>query len=397
MLLFISLSTVLVSLILAVFNWRVNKNALYLSLAFICISVYGIAHYFTLYGKNAFWLAIFYNHFSPANLLVGPFLYFYVRGTLTDRTRLLRSDWLHFLPAVVHLLGITPWLLMPFQEKMTICNQIIQNIDQITEVKTNIIFTPAGAYVIRPLLFLSYTLYSLKLLWQFAPNHNRHLKIPFNQLIISYRWLLVLLITMALLSLNYTILTFQFLGSSPSETLVHSKGLHAITGGILVSMALALLFFPQVLYGMPNFEKKTLTEKSELEKTQDLPSQEEVLPTESGKNPFEELAVSIQVYLEKEKPYTQPDFSIETMARDLKVPLNHMSYCLNEIMGIKFTALRQKARVDHAKLLLKTDSKERYTIEAIAHQSGFSTRSSFYNAFKAETGITPTEFLAKEG
>jgi AraC-like DNA-binding protein len=36
------------------------------------------------------------------------------------------------------------------------------------------------------------------------------------------------------------------------------------------------------------------------------------------------------------------------------------------------------------------------TIEAIAQNAGFSTRSSFYNAFKAEIGITPTEFLKKE-
>lgn len=50
-------------------------------------------------------------------------------------------------------------------------------------------------------------------------------------------------------------------------------------------------------------------------------------------------------------------------------------------------------RVDHAKQLLKEGKTDDLTIQGIAQKSGFSTRSSFYNAFKTVTGITPTEYL----
>jgi hypothetical protein len=68
--------------------------------------MYGIAHYFVLYGKSPFWLAIFYNHFTPLMLLLGPLLFFYVRGTLNDTSILKKSDAFHFIPAVIHLIGI---------------------------------------------------------------------------------------------------------------------------------------------------------------------------------------------------------------------------------------------------------------------------------------------------
>ncbi len=81
------------------------------------------------------------------------------------------------------------------------------------------------------------------------------------------------------------------------------------------------------------------------------------------------------------------------LATSLDVPLNHITYCLNNVLNIKFTALRMKYRVDHAKMLLSEGQHTVYTIENIAKISGFANRSSFYNAFKAETGMTPSEFL----
>ncbi|MFM6975467.1 MAG: helix-turn-helix domain-containing protein [Sphingobacteriaceae bacterium] len=50
-------------------------------------------------------------------------------------------------------------------------------------------------------------------------------------------------------------------------------------------------------------------------------------------------------------------------------------------------------RVDHARKLLENGSAGELSIEGIGKMSGFASRSSFYDAFKSETGLTPTEFL----
>ena len=114
MLLYISLFLVVLALILIVYNWKPNNNAVFIGLFFSLIAIYGLVHYFVVYGKSVFWLTIFYNHFSPFFLLAGPFLYFYIRGTLKDRQGLKRKDALHFIPAIIHFSAIVPYYISSF-------------------------------------------------------------------------------------------------------------------------------------------------------------------------------------------------------------------------------------------------------------------------------------------
>jgi len=49
--------------------------------------------------------------------------------------------------------------------------------------------------------------------------------------------------------------------------------------------------------------------------------------------------------------------------------------------------------VEHAKELLKNGLTGTITIDGIGVDSGFKSRSTFYEAFKAETGMTPSQYL----
>lgn len=109
-------------------------------------------------------------------------------------------------------------------------------------------------------------------------------------------------------------------------------------------------------------------------------------------DPLFELSEKMLYYLREKKPYLDPDFSISTIAINLQVPQNHISYCINTLMNTTFYKLRAELRVEHAIALLQSTTKERLTIEAIGEHSGFKTRSNFYMAFKEITGMTPTEY-----
>jgi AraC-like DNA-binding protein len=110
-------------------------------------------------------------------------------------------------------------------------------------------------------------------------------------------------------------------------------------------------------------------------------------------DPFFELVAKINDFLEKEEPYINPDFSINELAAALKVPVHHLSYCLNTLMNVKFTSLRTQLRIKYAIKLLNSGQADELSMDGIGKKAGFSTRSNFYNAFKTETGMTPSEYL----
>ncbi|MEY3738845.1 MAG: hypothetical protein RL544_1623 [Bacteroidota bacterium] len=384
MLLYISVLTIILSVLLISFNWRINKNTIYLGSFFIILATYGLTHYFTIYTNSPFWLAIFYNNFSPFWFLTGPLLLFYYRGTLTDKTSLKSSDIIHFIPFMVQLVGIFPYLLTPFSYKVDVATQILNNLNLITQIKVNWISTPIVNFFARPILVFIYLGYITYLLWLHNPKSSRA-KVPVQQYNIIYRWLILLEVTTAILILNFFLLSLSVANQTVTATLINSQYTHFFSGIAYFCMSFMLLLFPRILYGMPIYTSEivkaapTAKELPEVHLTQE--------------DPFFELVAKINDYLNKEEPYINPEFTINEMAVALKVPVHHLSYCLNTLMNVKFTTLRTQLRIKYATNLLDSGQADELSMDGIGKKSGFSTRSNFYNAFKIETGMTPSEYL----
>lgn len=395
MLLYVSIFTILLSLILLFNNWKINANAIYLALFLISASIYGIAHYFVLYGKSPFWLAIFYNHFTPLMLLLGPLLFFYVRGTLDDSSVLKNSDVFHFIPAVIHLVGIVPYSLQDFSKKLEIASMIINDIDTIIGVQANILYNASISFIIRPVLLLAYILACMYLIWKRFSVSNFDYNIPKRQLLVSFRWLIILIVSLFFIVIEFLIITFNSIQHKPSIGLVNSYPLYILSGVAYCIMSFSLLLFPNILYGFP---KRIVTKKEikKIKKQKQIPELQDEVLENIDEDPFFDLSVSIKEYLVREKPFLSADFSISDIALALKVPQNHVAYCINTIMQTKFATLKSDLRIDYAADLLLENVNDSFTIEGIAQQSGFKTRASFYNAFKERVGVTPTEFIAAQ-
>ena len=393
---------ILLSVILVIYNWHINRNTLFLALFFTAISVYAITHYYVISGKSIFLLAIFYNNFTPFLLMAGPFLYFYVRGTLKDTQGLKQKDIIHFIPAAIQAIGITPYYLSSFSYKKAVALEIINNLDSMKTLDLNFLFPIEFNFFFRTGMLLLYLFYCIYILWKFSPYKNPKNNIPIEQYRISYRWLVALLTMVAFLLINFFILTYNFLSDTPSHTMTNSTIIYLNCGIAFSFLGISMLLFPKVLYGMPNYNSEksngTKAKKSESDIKSENPNS--INPTKKEKpvaeNPFNELAERIKIYLEKEKPYLSPSFSVGDMAIALQVHQNHISYCFNSILKVKFIRLKNQLRVAHAIELLVNPEYSNLTIEAIAQKSGFTSRSNFYNIFKIEMGITPSDYLKME-
>ena len=395
MLLFLSLLMIILSLILIIHNWNINRNAIFLSMFFILISIYAITHYFIGSGNSIFWLAIFYNNFTALMLLSGPLLYFYVRGTLKDSQGLTWKDSIHFIPAIIHLIGIIPYIFTPFSYKESIARQIIENINVIKDLKMSVFFTVEFNYGLRIGMLTVYFIACLVLLFKFSRDKNKEKNIPERQLLISYRWLKFLLATVFLLVANFLFITFNFIKFDANHVVEHLNMSFLLAGISFTFLAIGMLFFPEVLYGLPKIKIKeevsNILLKDDTGKV--TANKTEEVELSKGEDPFKELAEQIKIYLEKEKPFLDPNFSVSQIALDLKAQQNHISYCINSLLKTKFTKLKTELRVEHANTLLYNSQYSNLTIEGISQMSGFGTRSNFYSAFKNETGQTPSDYL----
>ena len=178
----------------------------------------------------------------------------------------------------------------------------------------------------------------------------------------------------------------------PTRDHINQIDLNIIT---LISFSLIpiiILFFPSVLYGIPivlnkknnlNTSKNTSTKKTELKIISD------------GNNELIDLTLLIQKYLKTEKPFVDPKFCLDDLAKQLNIPKHHLYYCFNSIINKKFSEVRKEMRVEFAKELLINGDLENLSLEGIWTNVGFSSKTNFFISFKDVTGSTPIEFLKK--
>ena len=99
---------------------------------------------------------------------------------------------------------------------------------------------------------------------------------------------------------------------------------------------------------------------------------------------------TLEAWLEKEKPYCNPDFQLTDLRQVLPLNRSYLSRFINTEYGCSFYQWVNGLRVAEAKRLM-TEQPD-LKIQDIADRCGFSSRRVFSQIFTRETGTTPTEW-----
>ena len=108
----------------------------------------------------------------------------------------------------------------------------------------------------------------------------------------------------------------------------------------------------------------------------------------------DDLTYRLQDVLSNAELTCQQDFTLARLAKLVDSNTTYVSQVINEKYGATFSTVLGSHRV-HEACRRMTDH-EHYgnlTIEAISASVGFKSRTAFLNAFKRETGLTPSEYL----
>lgn len=111
------------------------------------------------------------------------------------------------------------------------------------------------------------------------------------------------------------------------------------------------------------------------------------------KEEMEQMRDRIVDFFENDKEIFKPDFSLDRLCAALDLKTKYASRTINELLGRSFTSLLAHYRIREACRWLEDPEKSsRLTLEAVALELGFKSRSHFAVVFKKEVGITPGEY-----
>jgi len=347
--------------------------------------------YFGLhYSKIEFWEGICFVHFLPLSFLLGPSLFFYIKYTLSNNKAFQPIDLLHLFPAVFVAINCLPFTTLPLEVKTRMAHEIVNYTE---DYRLNFWWA-----TFEQLLYgrsIHVMLYAVLSIVYFFWNKRQVLKafgvLPSNHVIIQ-RWFFSLLFLQVLIagtSLGHMITLyfkpFLILGI-PSVELFSESHFFRICGGGFFIQNFILFLYPKILYGNISYSVD-LEEENTFQKIKSSIAK----PLKNGIETLE-ITNAIQQYLVT-TPFIKKDFTLSQMSFDLKITERVLSTYFNKELNKTFGEWKNDLRINYACNLIENGMAQKITIEAIASEVGFVSRSKFIDAFKERKGFTPSTYI----
>ena len=320
---------------------------------------------------------------APVNFLIPPFAYIYIRSVLKDEQKYTAKDYLHFIPAFFVFVNYIPVYFMPALQKQELLQNIMKDF--------SLSYLTGNGYIAEKYLFFArmvqsivYLFFQWKLVWGYKKDllldkYEGHT----NEVI---KWLKIFNWLFSSSILGYIIL-FIIISSDPS--LAKSEQIMLIPGYILsfsfLGLSSYLLVHPQVLFGLP-YVKSESTSVHDLHiiKYDTIP-----VPKE-----YDEEIFQLKKYFEEQHPYLNNYLNINEVAVALDIPAREVSFVINQHFNQRFTDFVNMYRIKYVNQKIKAGYLNKYTVESLSKEAGFSSKSTFNVAFKKVNQCTPSEYIA---
>ena len=307
----------------------------------------------------------------PFPLIHGPFLFLYV-AALTGR---LPSRWvynlLHFLPFLGVYIYLAEFFVLPGDQKIYILNNQGIGYESFVWMNLLLIILSGIGYITASMVFIRKYQQSIQHEFSFTEKIN----LTWLQYLaggLGLIWIVVIFgnETQIFSSVVIYIVIAGFLGIIQHDIFSGSNFRRKIS---YAPIAPDTVFVDEAATDSQNsskYQKSGLTD---------------------GKRA--ELKLQLEQLAASEKFYCAPELTLTALADRLDIHPNYLSQYLNEEMGITFYDYINHLRVDEFKRIAVNPENAAYSLLSLAHDCGFSSKSSFNRNFKKITGQTPTQYL----
>ena len=295
-----------------------------------------------------------------------PLFYYYIRLMLHHEIKCTVKTLLHFCLLILGSLFFMWFALQPQAYRAAVLSQAL------TENY------PWQFYILDYLTVLQTAIY-LPVCYRIIKKHNRHVEQVFsNTETISARWMQEFIIIggIAAILMYFPLITNAKLIFPLLFVPLTSLGLYCYL--VYKAISSPLVFGRETLEIIKQTKDVTTNEKKQM-----------IMDDE----PFSQLTTILEIQFVKDKWFLDPELNIQKLSVFCKTKVYILSAYINKQYNKNFCDYINYYRIEEAKELLSNPEHQKYSIDTIAQKSGFTSRSSFYKAFKKDTGLTPGEYI----
>ena len=374
---------VFTSFLLFYYRKAFNRSNLYLALFYLCSNLIVFVYVGLHLSKSPFWEGICFVNFMPLSFVIGPLLFYYVKYAVAENKNIKPIDWLHLVPALLVMLDSLPYTTLPFSKKIEIAHHI-QSVTQDYDFKVSC-FSLKQMMFIRPLHLILYCVFSLIYFRQATKRRKTTFGLLPSSHAVIKNWIYSI-IMLQLFIASYCLLdTYTTFITKNDLGIFTYQNYFRVLGSLFFIQNSILFLFPKILFNTISYPDATLAKTS-------MPKLKKLNTLEINEN----IIKLLDQYMIG-APFLLNDFSLSKMALDLKISERVLSNYFNTELSITFSKWKNDQRIDYACSIIKNGKVDKITIEGIALNVGFLSRSKFIDAFKDRKGILPSAYIKQFG
>lgn len=154
----------------------------------------------------------------------------------------------------------------------------------------------------------------------------------------------------------------------------------------VMTTLLTMTFIISVLYLITSYRKINKKKKSDTA-TEKIKQQNQY---GLSRYELERYGEQVECFFKTSDMFFEMNFNLDKLSEQLQIPKHHLSVCFTQYFNSSFYKILAKYRIQKAIKL--SDNLSSRTWESIAHDCGYSSRSTFNKHFKKNTGYLPSEF-----
>jgi len=378
-----------VCVILFLYHWPQKKEILILILAIIGANIRQYIYLLVDMPQEINIYTLLFLNADPLSYISGPLVLWYLKITLDKNYTWKPIYWLFLLPPVLFLINLIPYYAMGFDHKVNLVREFLSLKGNKNVIFPALLFKMSYQRILGPLfnnLTLLYGIFYLFKIKKAITNKKTIFLVNGFIMMMAIYAIPVILVYMNIIFKNMY-LANEFEANAVFRRFAYLKNF------LIINIQLAPIcyfLFPSFLYGCSSVHSLKDIFLTIRKRLQGNAESEDVLKSKESDD-----VQSIVNYIQEKKPYLNAEFNIHDLTSKLNIPNHRVSQCFNSEIQVSFPIYRNQLRVEYAIGLLKNDVHKSMSIEGIAYQSGFKTKSSFYSAFRSIYQMTPTEWIEK--